>query len=600
MSKVIKVTPVTVIKPPIEEEKPQEIIEVTPSLITSPDLPPTIDVESDIVNPIILSPIEMIQQLIDSQLEVISYEQFLSIIREVLVRFDTDPKRYKKEDYLKLILAIVACFRHLYKNDFSSWAVTEWSEELSDEKVPTEKLVKTALDAIDSKLTWISNNEENQKKIDFINVAGDLDYYNKCKESYPNAQIFYQDEKKWTIYANGLEYDFNSLPEFLDAKYRIAQLEQQISTVIKKELIKQVDLTVDKEQDSSKPVQIGIQSVKSDGTIIQGSPIYIEGYEGVGVKTDDKGTVLIGGTTYTLSSPAKTSTTESGSIQVETEMTSSGASSESSSSKFELKSTGPEVQLSQDSGVVSIDYTGVSSSKDWADSKETAPKKFGKIIGIHKIFNSYESILNSVFDGDGDISGVDENSIIYFISDSVDVYKAEFSNLRLKVGWGYIWSKGKLYNADLINLSQLYDDLIKTIQPTDNIFPSGFLKDKNWQELPHDCFKSALSSSGTYIVQIKYKQSIYSGILPYNEVAYEEIRDSYTEELTNKIEINTYDEIPLTQCGYSQDKERLYLKICKGSRPVENNISKPSLFIASSTGNGLIPSLFELKFKKLL
>ena len=167
----------------------------------------------------------MIQKLIDSQLEVISYEQFLSIIREVLVRFDTDPKRYKKEDYLKLILAIIACFKHLYKGDLSNWTVTEWSEKLSDEKVPTEKLVKTALDAIDSKLTWISNNEENQKQIDFINVVGDLDYYNECKESYPNAQIFYQDEKKWIIYANGIEYDFNSLPEFLDAKYRIAQLE---------------------------------------------------------------------------------------------------------------------------------------------------------------------------------------------------------------------------------------------------------------------------------------------------------------------------------------------------------------------------------------
>lgn len=216
MSKVIKVTPVTVIKPPIEEEKPQEIIEVTPSLITSPDLPPTIDVESDIVNPIILSPIDMIQKLIDSQLEVISYEQFLSIIREVLVRFDTDPKRYKKEDYLKLILAIIACFKHLYEsdyeNDFYNRSVTEWSEQLSDEKVPTEKLVKETIDAIDSRLTWISNNKENQKQIDFINVVGDLDYYNKCKESYPNAQIFYQDEKKWAIYANGLEYDFNSLP----------------------------------------------------------------------------------------------------------------------------------------------------------------------------------------------------------------------------------------------------------------------------------------------------------------------------------------------------------------------------------------------------
>lgn len=504
MSKVIKVTPVTVIKPPIEEEKPQEIIEVTPSLITSPDLPPSIDVESDIVNPIILSPIDMIQQLIDSQLEVISYEHFLSIIREVLVRFDTDPKRYKKEDYLKLILAIIACFKHLYKGDLSNWAVTEWSEKLSDEKIPTEKLVKETIDAIDSRLTWISNNEENQKQIDFINVVGDLDYYNECKESYPNAQIFYQDEKKWTIYANGLEYDFNSFSEFLDVKDRILKLEEEVSNII--------------------------------------------------------------------------------------------------DTKFELESTGPEIQLFQNPGVVSIDYTGVSSSKDWADNKEAKAKKFSKVIGIHKIFKSYDSILNSVFDGDSneDIYGVDENTIIYFIADAADTVTLGFSSIHLKTGWGYIWAKGKLYNADLINLSQLNDDLVKTVQPTDAIFPSGYLKDKNWRELPEACYTSVLNSSGTYIVQLKYKQAIYSGIIPYKEVDYFENRNPETGELINKIEVNTDEEIPLTSCGYSQDNERLYLKVSKGSRNIENNLSKPSLFIASSTGNGLIPSQFELKFKKLL
>ena len=134
------------------------------------------------------------------------------------------------------------------------------------------------------------------------------------------------------------------------------------------------------------------------------------------------------------------------------------------------------------------------------------------------------------------------------------------------------------------------DDLVKTIQPTDAIFPSGYLKDKNWRELPEACYTSVLNSSGTYIVQLKYKQAIYSGIIPYKEVDYFENRNPETGELINKIEVNTDEEIPLTSCGYSQDNERLYLKVSKGSRNVENNLSKPSLFIASSTGNGLIPS----------
>ena len=123
--------------------------------------------------------------------------------------------------------------------------------------------------------------------------------------------------------------------------------------------------------------------------------------------------------------------------------------------KFDLKSTGPEIQLFQNPGIVSIDYTGVSSSKDWANNKEAKAKKFSKVIGIHKIFKSYDSILNSVFDGDSneDIYGVDENTIIYFIADAADTVTLGFSSIHLRTGWGYIWAKGKLYNADLINLS---------------------------------------------------------------------------------------------------------------------------------------------------
>ena len=60
-----------------------------------------------------------------------------------------------------------------------------------------------------------------------------------------------------------------------------------------------------------------------------------------------------------------------------------------------------------------------------------------------------------------------------------------------------------------------------------------------------------------------------SGIIPYKEVDYFENRNPETGELINKIEVNTDEEIPLTSCGYSQDNERLYLKVSKGSRNVE-------------------------------
>ena len=98
---------------------------------------------------------ETIEWIIKNSGVVKNYDEFLTAIREVLIRFNTEPKRYSKEDYLKLIQAVVSCFKHLYSQDISAWSVTEWSEILSDDKVPTEKLVKETIDLLDNRLSWI-------------------------------------------------------------------------------------------------------------------------------------------------------------------------------------------------------------------------------------------------------------------------------------------------------------------------------------------------------------------------------------------------------------------------------------------------------------
>ena len=143
----------------VEQKQPVKIEDNLPEIIQVQVVPTEITPEK----PVIDNDIQVITDIQDNTIEWIinkagiigDYDEFLSIIREVLIRFNTEPKRYSKEDYLKLIQAVVACFKHLYSQDISIWTVTEWSDILSDDKIPTEKLVKTTIDLLDNRLSWI-------------------------------------------------------------------------------------------------------------------------------------------------------------------------------------------------------------------------------------------------------------------------------------------------------------------------------------------------------------------------------------------------------------------------------------------------------------
>lgn len=75
---------------------------------------------------------------------------------ELKIRFDSNPSRYQKEDYQKLIDILTSALLYLY-NDLQSKIVTSWSSELSDGLVPSEKLVKETIDDLEESLTQTIN-----------------------------------------------------------------------------------------------------------------------------------------------------------------------------------------------------------------------------------------------------------------------------------------------------------------------------------------------------------------------------------------------------------------------------------------------------------
>lgn len=69
----------------------------------------------------------------------------LDTLKEILIRFDTNPKFYQKEDYKSLIKVLIQLSKIIDKN---LYVLQEWSETPSDTQSPSEKLVVEALNEI--------------------------------------------------------------------------------------------------------------------------------------------------------------------------------------------------------------------------------------------------------------------------------------------------------------------------------------------------------------------------------------------------------------------------------------------------------------------
>lgn len=74
-----------------------------------------------------------------------SVEELKKYLSELLIRFDTNPNNYTKEDYLYLLGILYKSLIHLYDLSVGSSIVTEWGDTLRDNKVPSEKLVKETI-----------------------------------------------------------------------------------------------------------------------------------------------------------------------------------------------------------------------------------------------------------------------------------------------------------------------------------------------------------------------------------------------------------------------------------------------------------------------
>ena len=74
-------------------------------------------------------------------------------LSELLIRFDTSPQNYTKKDYSYLMSILYKALLYLYKTKQDSIITTEWLDPHSDERIPSEKLVKETIDSLEKELT---------------------------------------------------------------------------------------------------------------------------------------------------------------------------------------------------------------------------------------------------------------------------------------------------------------------------------------------------------------------------------------------------------------------------------------------------------------
>lgn len=89
---------------------------------------------------------------------IVKIEDLKKALSELLIRFDTNPQNYTKKDYFYLMGLIYKALLHLYDIDARALITANWLEPHSDEKIPSEKLVKETIDYVESSLDNKINN----------------------------------------------------------------------------------------------------------------------------------------------------------------------------------------------------------------------------------------------------------------------------------------------------------------------------------------------------------------------------------------------------------------------------------------------------------
>lgn len=143
--------------------KPKKI-EVTP-IINSP-----IDIPNSIPKPVNVEVNS--KERLDNCPTILGIDQLKEKLIQLGIRFDTDPKRYQKRDYWLLMCVLYRALIHLYETNPEDVIITDWLDEHSDKKVPSEKLVKETLDALISDIDgsiYATNTRLNEEVTNRIN-----------------------------------------------------------------------------------------------------------------------------------------------------------------------------------------------------------------------------------------------------------------------------------------------------------------------------------------------------------------------------------------------------------------------------------------------
>ena len=104
-------------------------------------------------------------------------EELQRRLSDVLIRFDTRPANYEKKDYQALLKLITETLINIYKR--LEGIVTSWEQAVSDETVPSSKLVRDSLTSLEGYIEGISYTvdiltekvEELEQKIVDVNDA---------------------------------------------------------------------------------------------------------------------------------------------------------------------------------------------------------------------------------------------------------------------------------------------------------------------------------------------------------------------------------------------------------------------------------------------
>lgn len=182
---------------------------------------------------------DSLDKIIASAQSVKGLTEYLRLVKEVLIRFDTNPKLYTKEDYFKLILLILRGFKYLNEKEDKPEIeiVTQWEAVLADDKVPSEKLVKETIDVVNKRLRWLLLTQDQNKSfkdISFIRVLGGRALFQKTKKENPGALIFFKDTYDGTqiISAAGEDFILPANDVITDIQNQLNELKQQFNNLL--------------------------------------------------------------------------------------------------------------------------------------------------------------------------------------------------------------------------------------------------------------------------------------------------------------------------------------------------------------------------------